>query len=397
MELLKFPLAIAARIVLWLSMLVKRSDDIYIFGSWYGKKYADNSKALYTYTIKSGGRKCIWICNDKKIYNQLKSEKLPVAMKNSIAGIYYQLKAAVAFSCVGDLDFNRYLLGNCIHIELWHGVGGGKKIGLDDKGYLAEESKIRKKICRALEKVPLRKHYFVATSQEMKRIFQSAFQLDDEHIIMAGQARNDMFYDKNYCPKTISKKEFRNKKIILYMPTHRKQGKVNIDCGHLFDLKKIETFCEKNDCVFVIKKHFYHKSEKENLTQYNNIIDITNTEVDTNELLLIADILISDYSSVATDFLLLNRPILYYCYDLYDYMKEDRDLYWEYEKITPGIKATTFDELFDELKDIVEKKKDNYKENRIQVCNFFYDPQNQCMASPIVLDKVKVILDRKKR
>lgn len=379
------------RLFMYVSFLIPRSSKIYIFGSWYGEKFADNSRALFIYACGNTRKKCYWITKSREVFNQVAEQGYLVLMANSIKGIYYQLRAGVAFSSVGYEDFYRGLLGNCIHVELWHGVGGGKKIGMDDKGYRDYSLSLKGRYYSMLERIPLRKHYFVATSPEMKKVFMSAFEIKENNIILAGQARNDMFYDKEYIYQTLDEKFFTDKKIILYMPTHRKEGKISMKCDKLFDMQRLNDFCRRNHCVFVIKKHFYHREEGDKVEGYSNIVDITDQNYDTNELLMVADYLISDYSSVTADYLLLDRPIFYYCYDLKEYLASDRDLYWEYNRITPGSKSENFEELLCNLRKVIEDADDGYKEDRIKVRDFFYAAESQCASAQIILDKVNEI------
>lgn len=381
------------RLLMYITMVVPKQKNLYIFGAWFGQKFSDNSKALYLYALKSTDLKCIWICNNDSVFDKLKKMNLPVCKKYSIKGIYYQARAKVAFTCVGDSDLCRYVLGNCIHINLWHGVGGGKKIGYDDFTYKKNKSKIEEKIFSFIEHIPLSKQYFVATSQEMKKVFMSAFYIKSDHFIFSGQPRNDMFYDTSYKISTFPSNIFENKRVILYMPTHRKSGAQKLECNILFNLEDINSICKENNCIFVIKKHFYHAEEKEYVDEYSNIIDITNKQYDTNELLLKANLLISDYSSVTADYLLLDRPILYYCFDLDEYLSEDREVYWDYDSITPGPKAHNYNELQKYLLEFLSGK-DDFKLERKRVRDMFYDPECQCAASEKILAAVENIIMR---
>ena len=391
-EFIKTCLGTVKRIPLLLSQLSVRSKNIYIFGAWYGEKFSDNSRALFLYALKNTDKKCFWVCKSKALYQKLKIMGLPVLRTYSLKGIWYQLRAGVAFSSTGIVDFCRELLGGCVHVELWHGVGGGKKIGLDDRLYRENILSARCRFYAWLERYALRKHYFVATSNEMKKVFQSAFLIPNDHFIFAGQSRNDMFYDPDYKPETISKAEFGGKKVIVYMPTHRKAGQQQLPMDTLLDLPQLNDFCEKNNAVFLIKKHFYHQREKEKLEQYSNIIDITHRAVDSNELLLVADCLISDYSSCTADYLLLDRPVLYYCFDYQAYITQDRDLYWEFEDITPGPKCESFGQLLDAMQNVFDNKQD-YASERKRVRDLFYDPACQGPAAFKVLNRVERILN----
>ena len=161
-------------------------------------------------------------------------------------------------------------------------------------------------------------------------------------------------------------------KIILYMPTHRKDGKETMLMNIILNLDAIDEICKKNNTLFIIKKHYYHKNEIEDLSKYKNIIDVTNVELDSQMLLYQSDILITDYSSCAFDFLLLNRPIIYYCYDIIDYITNDRDLFMPFEKSVAGIIAETKDKLEASIQDALNNSM-FMKEKREDIMEIFYD------------------------
>ena len=88
--------------------------------------------------------------------------------------------------------------------------------------------------------------------------------------------------------------------------------------------------------------------------------------MDIQELLMDTDILISDYSSTYIDYLLLDRPLIFYNFDYEDYLQNDREMYYDYDEVTPGYKAATFDELMTEL-DSIAKDEDHFVEERQRV------------------------------
>lgn len=380
------------RMPLYISCAIPKDVNLYIFGSWFGQKYADNSKAIFEYALKHSNKKCIWITKNELVYENLQKQGFPVLMQNSLKGIWTQMRAKVCFSCTGDGDFNRFLLGNCYHIELWHGVGGGKTVGLDDRTYCEYALSRKGKYYRRIESWPLRKSYMLSTSDVMEKVFQGAFNIPTENFIHAGQPRNDMFFDKAYDFRTINRNKFGGKKIILYMPTHRKSGQVRMQINQLFDLDVLNSFCRKNNILFIVKKHFYHKNEIEDFTAYDSIIDMTSELVDSNEMLMISDYLISDYSSVTADYLLLNKPIFYYCFDFQEYVKEDRTMYWDFAQISPGPKSYTFPELLMEMKQIIEDGNDDYKDERNRVRLMFYNLEAQAPASDKIIQAVENII-----
>lgn len=186
--------------------------------------------------------------------------------------------------------------------------------------------------------------YYVATSKLFVKIYKSAFRTDNKHILCLGQPRSDIFFQKE---KPVP--YFPGKNIILYCPTHRKEGAQRININKIFDLGRLEEFLEKYGYYFIIKKHFYHRNEKEDLKEYPHIIDITGRNIDIQCLIMETKAMVTDYSSIYIDYLLLDLPLLFYCYDYGQYLAEDREMYFKYEDVTPGVKARDFDGLLKEL------------------------------------------------
>ena len=235
--------------------------------------------------------------------------------------------------------------------------------------------------------------YFVATSEMFVPIYQSAFRRRPDQVICLGQPRSDIFFEEKK-----PEPHFPGKKMILYCPTHRNEGKEKMEISRLFDLDRLQDFLEKTDYYLVIKKHFYHRNEEEKLDKYDRIIDITDQDMDVQELIMETELLITDYSSVYIDYLLLDKPLLFYCYDYENYLKNDREMYFDYADVTPGVKAASFDELFDELRKVICGNGLYGEEDRIRVKNMFYCKEGQGPVGNILLDMMadRKIVDKKR-
>src|SRR5699024_4605719 len=107
---------------------------------------------------------------------------------------------------------------------------------------------------------------------------------------------------------------------------------------------------EANNAVFVVKKHPWdrHLKVPQNL---KNIIDLTHEIADVQELLVITDSLITDYSGIMTDFAITGRPILLYTYDLEEYLANCRTFYYDIKEILPKPFIYEEKELLDKIKD----------------------------------------------
>lgn len=158
------------------------------------------------------------------------------------------------------------------------------------------------------------------------------------------------------------------------MPTHRNFGKIDTDINLVFDFQKLEELCERTGYKFVIKRHMYSSGYIP--SQYKHIIDISDENIDPQFLLKYTDILLTDYSSCYTDYLLLDRPVAFYCYDLEKYLQKSNEMYHGYFDVTPGPKTQTFPELLSSLEDYINDPS-LFKEERKRVLNIFYSKKNQ--------------------
>lgn len=374
-----------------ITRLNPRDKNLWLYGAWFGKKYIDNTKYFFISNCREkDGIRHVWITDDVTIKNELNSQGYECYLKDSPEGKKLQMQAGVFVCTQGVSDFNKYLVNNAVIINLWHGIPL-KKILHDDKIAATQKRTIKSKIYHLIMDHNGNETYVVSSSDRITEIYRSAFQKDIEHILQFGQPRNDIFYDTTLIDTKMSM--WKNKKAIVYMPTHRLEGRTEIDVAKLFNLDKLDAFCEKNNCVFVIKKHFYHRNEKvAGIERYRNIIDITTTAVDPQILLKNTDLLICDYSSAYIDFLLLDRPIVFYNYDLENYLVEDREMYFDYDEVAPGPQVRTFDELYDVLQHEVVEKKDTYKTERDRVRNVFYAPEAQRAVGTLLYEKIKELL-----
>ncbi|MBS5949715.1 MAG: CDP-glycerol glycerophosphotransferase family protein [Clostridium sp.] len=374
-------------VISYLSFLSIRNKNKVIFGAWFGDKFLDNSKYLFKQMNKVDNIRNIWITSNENVYNRVKLQGYEVYMSSSIKGIYHQLTACKYFTCTGKDDVSSFLLSGAEHIELWHGIPL-KKIMNDDKITNNDDNvKFAKKLFREIMAWPEKKFYkVISTSKEFSKIYTGAFAVKPMQILQLGQPRNDVFFDDSLEDEDFPK-EYKEKKIILYMPTHRKEGKIKFDIENILNLKEINDLCENNNILFLIKKHYFHKNEVIDLSNYQNIIDITNLDFDSQMLLKYTDILISDYSSCYIDYLLLDRPIIFYNFDYDDYLKNDREMYFDYDLVTPGSKVNTCEELVKEIDNLL-KNKDEYNEERNEVRNLFYDVNNQGIVSSKIIKEL---------
>lgn len=370
--------------IMYITILMPRSYKICVFGAWLGERFADNPGQLFLEAQDYKEIRAIWITKNKKVYKEIKNLGYEVYMWGTLQAVWVHLRAKYAVVSNGISDLMHTFLGGAILIDLWHGIPL-KKICRDNK-YEKDWDSPRQKFRDRLINVPLGNMYYVATSPVFVDIYQSAFNVKKERVLCIGQPRCDIFFQKK---KPVP--YFPGKNIILYCPTHRNEGAQKIDAGKLFDLGKLEGFLEKYNFYFVIKKHFYHRDEVENLSLYPHIADITGKNIDIQRLVMETKAMVTDYSSIYIDYLLLDKPLLFYCPDYKEYIAKDREMYFDYEKVTPGARADNFDALLKELVLFAENRNSYAKEERERVKNFFYCKEGQ---APVGRKIIRMMINR---
>lgn len=364
---IKTTISISIRKILFrLVCLIPKQKNLVLFSAWFGEKYIDSTKYLYEYFLTDSAYEVYWITKSSSIYEQLKNKKYPVAYASSFKAKLLLIRAQVCFSTVQFSDFNCWYLGNCFYIDLGHGNM------IKDPGSILHDKESRNVQNYLLKYM----HYYaIVPSTYAKHYYKQVVELDDSNIIVSDFARNDVFIDSKLREgKNQLLQEYYNRRIIVYMPTHRSDGKKSLKLEDVLPLKEIDGLCENTKSIFVIKKHFYHRNEKLDLSQYNNIIDITNVEdIDPQVLLYQADVLITDYSSCFIDYLLLCRPIVFFQFDFDYYIKEERSLFIDFEKenFAPVVKDKN--ELVSVIRRVIEYGNSNYKDNLNRITKIFFD------------------------
>ena len=337
---------------------IPKDKSLILFSAWFGKKYGDSSMYEFEYFLKHSNKKVFWYTKNKTLYKDLKRRHIPVLYSKSLKGIWYQIRACMLVSAIQFDDFSPYFLKNCIYLDLDHGFWG-KDVGLKLPAALKPGSTWSSWYLLCKKEVEM---YQTASSKSTVEHWSPCFDVHPDHYIFCNKPRIDVLFDKDLQQgkNEIVDRIKGRKKMVVYLPTHRSSGRKQMPLHKILDFDKIQKLCEQYDFLFVIKKHFYHRNEIEDLNNYPNIFDITQENIDTQVLLTQADVLVTDFSSCFIDFLALDRPIIFYAFDYDEYMENERDYYWKYDKITGGFTTKTKDEFMMALGSITNDWTDSY-------------------------------------
>jgi len=412
--------------------LLSTKKNIILFESGNARNYGGNPRYIYEYLINSEYKDkftCIWSLED--VSQDIPGNPIKVR-RNRLKFLYYSI---ISNFWIFDSRHPEYLLKKkkCYYIQTWHGTPL-KKLALDmDNINMGGRTNIKEYKSEFVKNSKLW-DYLIAQNDFSKKIFKRAFDFKGK-FLKIGYPRNDILINKKndievinnikkkigleidtikisdeknsskYSEKNTNENSEKNtdkyskkntgkysenntdeyskinidrcsnKKIILYAPTWRdnefhSDGKYKFSSEMDYDLLKNQL---SDEYIMIVKYHYLVK-DKIDWGKYSDFIIVADEKWDIQELYLISDILITDYSSVMFDYSLLKKPILFYTYDLEFYKDDLRGFYFDLIKEAPGPILDTNEDLIEYLKNFNPK---NYCNEYGAKYSIFIDKYNQ--------------------
>lgn len=360
-----------------IAIFYKKTNNHIILGSSAGTNVNGNTKALFLYMInESTPLKGYFITRNRKLYlESIKEYPEHFLYAYSFRALFIFLSAKAYILTHGNYDvfpFKCTNMGKPL-INLWHGFPM-KKLGLDCHFMT---NRMKRKLVGDYDGV-------VAISETDELIMSRCLRTKPENMWVTGYPRNDFLFNKD---KSILNKTpyAKGKKIILYANTFRDFEKTDLFPFSDFNKEELQQFLIKNNAVMLLR---IHKNElKRHNLEENEVIKICDGDTiqEVNELLPFVDVLVTDYSSVYIDYLLLNKPIVYLPYDL-DKFTKTRGFNFDYHQVTPGPKVDSFANFINSIEDyLVNPVLDSNK--RAKVRNLFHRFLDK-QSSKRVYDKI---------
>lgn len=353
---------------------IRPDSHIWLFSSTDNSHYNYNSRYLFEYVKENLPEITpLFVINDPELRNSLSSKygKQYFIETESIQGIRQALSAGVWFTSAGLPAYGTGLHKKRLIINLWHGVPL-KKIALLDPNL--------KKAARIYFKKIFSENYtcILTTSHELIPLMARSFAVSEDKIKVWGQPRNDGLFQKNDCREILGQlfpdlPEYT--KTVLYAPTFRDYGQVQLFPFKDFDQEQLEAFLEEKNMLLFIRTHV---AEQGSAAPYlgKRIRFLGNEQAeDVTGILNIFDCLITDYSSIYIDYLLTDKPMIFLPYDRQQYL-DGRGMNFDYDDVTPGPKPDTFNDFLDAL----SPKEDFWKSERTRVNRLFNEIQHPCAA-----------------
>lgn len=405
------------------SCFVAVNSRTILFCSFQGRSYSDNPRALFEYMVsnpKFADYTLVWgFRNDidgyqKKLECCLK--KFPADSRPLVKAVEYNGKEwrkylASAKYWIFNYKVEEYLWPkkNQFFLQTWHGTPL-KRLGFDLEHFdnvfnTKEDMKRRYRI--EVQKFSC----FLSPSPFATEKFKSAWRMDEfgknNIILEQGYPRNDMLvnFSQKYVEEVREKilgSAFRRdrpafsgqtvslkKKVILYAPTYRSdqhESSHGYSYQMVFNPEKMQKELG-SDFIILFRAHYMVASQFEFEKYKGFIFDVSGLD-DINELYLISDLLVTDYSSSMFDYAVLKRPMIFYMYDLEHYRDESNGFYFDPESELPGPIVRTEDALIRAITELTENF--SYDE-KYRDFNEKFDPYEDGKVCERVLREIKLL------
>lgn len=354
------------------SSIPKRKNLAVFFGRSNGC-FIDNVKYFFLHCVKKVEQlTCVYISFDRRNAADLKKQGLPAMWVGDEEAT--TIMASAGLVVCDDFSWKNQpslwaLMSEAKIIQLWHGVP------LKAIGFPEIESAVNMNPQKAenltfaysgYDAVVSTSPYFTehafGRAFKSKEFVESGYPRND--VLMRRPSKQDMINTDSELYASLVRFRKKGGKTVFFMPTFRDNGGGPFEDGAI-DIMRLSQFCQKNDIMFICKLHPYLSIDK--VTMPPNI-EIVDPKTDAYPLLGLCDTLLTDYSSVYFDFLLVDKPIIFYPYDFEDYISKNRELLFDFEEMTPGVKVKDQNSLYKAFEDILINGKDDFSVQRKDMC-----------------------------
>lgn len=332
--ILKMFRLLASTVMRFWGMFVKTDPKMVLFSA-LGRQYNDSPKAIYEAMLRQSRFKdyrFVWALEnmDTEIPGH------PIRVKaDSFQYFKTSLKARYWITSVNIERSLRYKKKDCIYLNTWHGVSlnavGNGVPGRDDFDFS-------------------HLNYFCYESEWNKRLLMQSFKVPEHLMLASGLPRNDALYHVTDTKILALKQQLGlplDKKIILYAPTWRDSD----DQGKTYSLKPpihLDKWEERLGDHYILLFRTHHYTTRLLGVQFNDFVRDVSNYPSINDLFIVSDLLISDYSSCITDYSILERPVVCFAYD-YDAYSKQRGINIDFRTEMPAGIQKTEDEVLDHI------------------------------------------------
>ena len=337
-----------------LSFLISKNKNRVTFVCNEAGLFGGNIRALFSHAFETSKNTHFNIVtSSRETHQQLKTLGFDSKYYPSVGAVWSLLRSKLV---IVECGLRIELCGICAFgnvVQLWHGANLKYMV---KEWYTKQPSEKNLKQLIYWIKINVPKYTFILSPSTfyMENTFRTSF--NSHEVFVAGYPRNDLFFrsekERDYWGSSSeivkkAKLHLENKgKVVVYCPTWRDKGNF-IDNVIPFHEEKLINFLKKNNILLVVKKH--HRDPRQLISQAHPLVEIYPHDKDVYLLLKHSSLLVTDYSSIFFDYLLLDKPVIFYTFDYDIYVERDRSFQCSYDDFTPGKKCQNEDELYVEI------------------------------------------------
>lgn len=378
------------------AIVPRRRDWIAVIGRESGA-FVDNTKYFFidVATDRTNGLRVVHVTERPEVAKAIVAAGCEAMAYPSFRAAWFLMRcgATAVDSIEWYQKWRRFLLIRARIVQLWHGVGF-KRIELDKwrneaagKKFLSSKWVLWPRMLRRyLYGRAIRFDAIVCTSAFYRdNVFAKAFR--SRHFPVTGYPRNGFRnqHPLHWINADIAARDkleaCRNagRKLVFVAPTYRHMPGVplGLDAERI---AKLDGFCERHGFEFVFKFHPYERGAASVAGRHLHVLD---PRSDAYPLLPYMSCLVTDYSSIYMDYLLLDRPVYFLVPDLRQYIAGDREIQFDFDSMTPGPKFEDWDSL---LAGMLQDEPAHWQQRRSDLCRLAFDGQPQADSSVRLLD-----------
>lgn len=398
-------LRLAAALAGWLVVaplglvVPRRRDWIAVIGRDDGR-FLDNCKYFFLQASAARAGRIVFVTERREVEALLAAESLECLRYPSVAAVWFLLRAGsvVVDSVEWTAKWRAYLLIGAFKVQLWHGVGF-KRIEQDrwrhEVGPLRRLSsptmlRLRLAYYRFVQRFVRYDLVLVTSTFYRDKVFAPAFRA--RRFLLAGYPRNTfgaideplrrlslLNTDTSLIARIEAWKSER-RRVVLLAPTFRESGAMPMQMTET-DIAALEQFCETERVEMIFK---FHPGERAVARFHGRHLHVYRSDADVYPMLPLVDVLVTDYSSIFMDFLLVDRPIVFFMPDIQLYRSQMRETQFDPDAFTPGPKASTWGAVLERIADAL--REDSHRATRARV-------RELAFGDRVPLDSVPQLLD----
>jgi len=341
------------------SLLVPRRRDLWVFGS--GPGIGEGALALYRVAERERpGRRLLWLARDESDLATAARLSIPAVLKSSRQGLWATLRARVIVVTHGFGDANRYGITGGFVVQLWHGIPL-KRINLDSaetlRTRLLPDSALLRRMLRLMYRRAARSiDILPAASEVSARRLRTAFDLPHDRVVVTGDPRDDVLLRGEDAERSAAARALvferlgiapSDSRILLYAPTWR-DGEADPGIPTDDEWRRIAALLDASDSILLVRPHPHGVGDYAAGPAVSGRVLLFDSRLctDVTPALPAVDMLITDYSSIAYDFALTGRPIVFLAPDV-DAYTASRGLYVAYPTFSGGSETASWSEALD--------------------------------------------------